>query len=137
MDNKLDLQELLSRSRNHSKDNYLFIYSVMKGATVANAAYTIAIFVTIGLPSLLRVPFWLVSFAGLILTYNATIVGTLIMGFIPSWRDIVLPFTLAIFEFLLFSILRGTLSQQLGPEEHRRVAVCSTPVHQEWRRTRR
>jgi hypothetical protein len=42
----------------------------------------------------------------MLLTYNATTVGTLIAGFRITFRDTILPFMLAIFEFLLFSTLQ-------------------------------
>ena len=106
MHRQLDGSDLTARLKAHARDNYLFIYSVMKGATLANAGYTLAIFFGGGTAFLPHVPFWIASFLAMILTYNATVVGGLILGFVPTWRDSVLPFTLAVVEFLLFSLLQ-------------------------------
>ena len=66
----LEVTELQSRMNNYAKDNYLFIFSVMKGANLANAALTLAIFVAGGAKPLVpHFAFWIVSFAALILTY--------------------------------------------------------------------
>lgn len=103
---KLGFRELQTRMRTYARDSYLFIYSAMKGASLANAAYALAIIWGGGPAFLIRLPFWLVSFAALILTYNATFRGILTAGFRFSWLDSFLPFTLAVIEFLLFSMLQ-------------------------------
>ena len=103
---KLELTELQNRMKTYAKDNYLFIYSVMKGANLANAALTLAILVAGGAKPLLpRLAFWVVSFAAMVLTYNTTFRGIITTGFRLNWLDSLLPFTLAIIEFLLFSVL--------------------------------
>lgn len=103
---QIDLEEITSRLKAHPRENYTFIYSIMKGATLANAAWTLGIFLQGRNPFLIPFLFWVVSFAAMLLTYNTTTVGTLLAGFRITFRDTILPFILAIFEFLLFSILQ-------------------------------
>lgn len=101
-----DLQE---RLRVHGKENYLFIYSVMKGAVVG-----VAVFILISiihnssakdLAFWCKLSFWAGSFAAIIMTYYATTVGTLIWVFFPTWEDIILPFILVLAECFLFLVL--------------------------------
>lgn len=109
MNTKLNARELTLRLKLHSKENYVFIYSVMKALTVYSAAVALHSIIS-GLISgesvfLLRLPYWLASFAAMILTYNATMVGLLIIAYVPNWEDSVVPFLLAVVEYLLFSVL--------------------------------
>lgn len=103
--------------KTYTKDNYLFIYSVMKGANLANAALTLAILIAGGAkPILPRLAFWIVSFAAMVVTYNTTFRGVVTTGYRINWLDSLLPFTLAIIEFLLFSVLLPPGSFYLPPE---------------------
>jgi hypothetical protein len=107
----VDKQELRTRAKTYSKENYMFIYSVMKGLAVGSAAFTLNTIIQ-GLANgherfLFRLPFWVTSFAAMIMTYYAATIGALIWGFLPTLKDIILPFILGAVEFLLFSILGG------------------------------
>lgn len=101
--------DLKARLQAHSKENYLFIYSVMKGAVVGVAVF-ILINILHNAPAgywvfWCKLSLWAASFAAIIMTYYATTVGTLIWVFYPAWRDIVLPFLLVVAECFLFLVL--------------------------------
>jgi hypothetical protein len=103
----LDIPELAARVKDSPKESYTFIYSVMKGTTLAVAAYVMGE-ILVGKASWQdAMPLWGASFIGLILTYTSTNVGILISNFRLSSLDSLLPFTLGILEFLLFSTLLG------------------------------
>ena len=108
---KLDSTELQTRAKSYARDNYVFIYAVMKGASVANAALTVGVILavqkTIFSP---RIAFWIVSFAAVLLTHVTTFRGILFAGHRVNAFDSVLPFLLAIVEFLLFLILLPPIS---------------------------
>jgi hypothetical protein len=107
MSTKLTGEELQKRLQTTLKDTYTFIYSVMKGATVANAFFVLHSFFVKEEPfSWILILFWLTSFLAVIVTFLATSVGTLIANFPLDWRDSVFPFVLATFEFLSFSVLQ-------------------------------
>jgi hypothetical protein len=109
MNRKVDANELFLRVKAHSKENYIFLYSVMKALTMYSAAVALHTIVS-GWANgnstfLIRLPYWLASFAAMILTYIATMVGMLVIAYVPNWEDAVVPFTLAGVEYLLFSVL--------------------------------
>jgi hypothetical protein len=103
------IEELEARLKTHGKENYLFIYSVMKGVVVGIAVLTlINLFRTTDDGHgvfLSKLSLWAASFAAIIMTYYATTVGTLIWVFYPTWKDVILPFVLVIAESLLFLVL--------------------------------
>ena len=107
MDYRLDVDDLIARLKSNPRNNYGFIYGVMKGATLANAAFTLTLFwADKSLLSVLSILFWVTSFTAMILTYTSTDVETIVANFRLSWLDTVFPFSLAVFEFMLFSVLQ-------------------------------
>lgn len=112
---QLTVSEIKDRIGKHTSIHYLTIYTVMKGVTLANAAYTLNIIFNAGLVKWQLIPFWLASFTAVILTYDATMVGLLIMAWLPRWQDIIFPFILVVIEFLLFSVLQSDLTLKYWP----------------------
>jgi hypothetical protein len=104
---QLDRGDLQERLKEHASLNYVTIYSVMKGITLATGAFTLAVLFGEENLSLSRLCLLIVSFATMVLTYDATHVATLVMNWVPDWRDIVYPFAVAVTEFLLFFILQN------------------------------
>ena len=100
---------LQERLQVHGKENYLFIYSVMKGTVVGVAVFIlISVFHNASATDPVfwcKLSFWAGSFAAIIMTYYATTVGTLIWVFYPTWEDIILPFILVLAECFLFLVL--------------------------------
>ena len=107
----LTRSDVEQRIKDHALVGYQTIYSVMKGITLANAAITLAILIgnykaTDNPPTFLSaLPFLLTSFAGTVITYNGTHIGSLLTSWLPYTREVVLPFVLVIFEFTLFTLL--------------------------------
>lgn len=91
--------DVRERWRHESRESFLFIYNVMKGATVAAAGLVI---VQAGFHHGGRYLYWLDSFLGLVLTYYGTSVGTLVVPLKLRILDTVLPFTLAVAEIVWF-----------------------------------
>jgi len=108
---KVTRAELLGRLKGHGVLSYVTIYNFMKGIALANAAYTFALLVGFGQShgpfEWLTLTLWLASFAAVILTYYATMVGMIVILWVPTLFDIVLPFVLVIAEFSLFSVLQS------------------------------
>jgi hypothetical protein len=98
----LTLADVRERWRHESRENFLFIYNVMKGATVAAAGLVI---VQAGFHHGGRYLYWLDSFLGLVLTYYGTSVGTLVIPLKLRLLDTVLPFALAVAEIVWFLTL--------------------------------
>jgi len=104
---ELSGEDILARLREHPRENYTFIFSVMKGVTLANAALAVMT-VTVVKPSAVGLLLWATSFAAFILTYSAVTVGLAMAAFQLGWIDAVVPFSIAILEFLLFSVIQDT-----------------------------
>lgn len=105
--------EIEERWRNHARANYDRIWSVMKGATLANSAYVLT------QPGLTqnwtRWPFWIVSFLALTVTYYGYSVGSILTPLDIRLRDAVLPLMLGVAEFVMFSALIARPAASSGP----------------------
>jgi uncharacterized membrane protein len=73
---KMTSADLADRMKTHAKDNNLFIFSLMKAATVAMAGLALVTIIGqtfVGQPGFAWLTFyWIVSLMATILTYNAT-----------------------------------------------------------------
>ena len=98
-----DLEE---RMKNHISTNYMSLYSVMKSVTIAFAGIVFTSFVTYRAWEADRILFWFASFEATILTYNAVVIGSIVIYWMPTWRDVLFPFSLAVVEIMLFNILQ-------------------------------
>lgn len=109
---KITSSELAARMQLHAKENNLFIFALMKSATVAIAGLALLTIVgrayTGQTQYLLLFPFWVVSLMATILTYNATSVFSNLLAHSPDWGDVLIPFIKTPLEFMLFAVLWGT-----------------------------
>lgn len=108
-------ERMAERAQAYGRDQYLFVYSVLKGAVLANAAYVLSVFLSSSPKNMALFPLWLASFGALILTYNTTFRGTLFLNHRVTWLDTVFPLVLALTEFLLFSVLQTPSSLTRTP----------------------
>jgi hypothetical protein len=91
--------------------HYLLIVSIFKGVTLANAVVTFSQILGMeghgtASPKWTALIFWSASFAAIILTYDAILVGTIVASWLPNGPDVVLPFIIAATEFMMFSVLQ-------------------------------
>lgn len=109
---KITSSELAVRMQLHAKENNLFIFALMKSATVAIAGLALLTIVgrayTGQTQYLLLFPFWVVSLMATILTYNATSIFSNLLAHSPDWGDVLIPFVKTPLEFMLFAVLWGT-----------------------------
>src|ERR1041385_2403703 len=106
---KLTSAELDERLNTHAKDNHLFIFALMKAATVAMAGLALVTIVGrayLGQPKfLLLIFFWIVSLMATILTYNAASIFSNLLVNRVSRGDVLIPFIKTPIEFMLFGVL--------------------------------
>lgn len=98
-------KDLFPRLTNHLALTYMTLISVMKSVVLANAAYSVFLMINNGNLNMTTATFWLASFLSMILIYQAFTIGVIIIAWIPTVRDILLPFAVGITEFLMFSVL--------------------------------
>jgi len=116
---RIDLEE---RWHDFSRTSYLTVFGVMKGAVSATAAVVFFQIMTTPAPlapQAENVVLWIAAFIGMIMTYQANSLGTIMMFWTPTWRDIVPSFLVGILEFSLFAsltpqALRVQHREQLG-----------------------
>lgn len=105
-DQSLDAAAVRRRLASVSYDSYLMLYSLMKSVSVAAAAFAVAKFAAAGEPGWWpEITFWTASFSGLVLTYHAALVGSVIHELRLSIWDSALPLLLCAVETLLFFVL--------------------------------
>jgi hypothetical protein len=113
MNKKLTPDELQTRLQTILKDSYNFIFSVMKGASVANALIiSYSFFTGKEAFSWMLGIYWIISFIAMILTFQSTVVGLIAVNFPLDWRDGIFPFLLSVCEFSMFSTLQSDTSSQ-------------------------
>lgn len=99
-------QDLESRFSALGRDQYLFLYSVMKGVSFANGAYVLSLLLQDLEENWLRLPLWIASICALLVTYSTAFKGNLFLGPRTNLVDIFAPLILSLAEFLLFSVLQ-------------------------------
>jgi hypothetical protein len=105
---RLTHEHLVTRVQTYGRDQYLFAYSVAKGAGIANAAYVLSLLLLAKNYSIQVLPLWLASFGAMLVTYITMFRGTVFLNHRGTWMDTVMPLILALIEFLLFTILQPT-----------------------------
>src|SRR5829696_7290686 len=103
---ELNRDHLLTRVQTYGKDQYLFAYSVAKGASIANAAYVLSLLALANRQGIGSFPLWLASFGAVLVTYITMFRATVFLNQRGTWIDAVMPLVLALIEFLLFTILQ-------------------------------
>lgn len=98
--------DLVERMKSNVSTNYMTLYSVMKSVTIALAGIVLTSFVANKAWEVDRFLFWIASFLATILTYNAVVIGSIVEYWMPSWKDVLFPFVLAVVEIMLFNILQ-------------------------------
>lgn len=102
---KVGRKDLLPKLKNHLALTYMTLISVIKSVILANAAYSIFVMINNDLLHVTTAILWLVSFLSMILIYQAFTIGVIIIAWIPTVKDALLPFAVGITEFLMFSVL--------------------------------
>jgi len=102
---KVRRKDLLPRLTNHLALSYMTLISVMKSVILANAAYSIFLIISNGNLNMTTATFWLASFLSMILIYQTFTTGVIIIAWIPTVKDTLLPFAVGVTEFLMFSVL--------------------------------
>jgi hypothetical protein len=101
--------EIRKRLSAHGSDHYLLIIPIFKGVTLAGAAVSLGLVVTRGswqsVAIYVGLLYWLASFIAMVVTYDAILVGTVAITWVPTLVDVVVPFGSAIAEFSLFSVI--------------------------------
>lgn len=77
----------------------------MKSVTVGNAAYTLVMLAGSSVSPLLWIPFWIDTFATIIVSFTQQITGSLLSTFVPDWRETTIVFSEALWEFMMMSTL--------------------------------
>lgn len=81
------------------------LISVLKSVILANAAYSFFVMINKDHLNPTTATLWLASFLSMILIYQAFTIGVIIIAWVPTVKDVILPFTIGITEFLMFSVL--------------------------------
>jgi hypothetical protein len=100
--------DLQGRWYDLARTNYLTIVSVAKGFVATTAAFVLLQIITsdLQLPTRLdRFSLWTAAMIGMVMTYQANSLGTVMMFWMPTYRDVLPTFLIGITEFLLFAIL--------------------------------
>jgi len=107
--------EFMRRSKGLSRDNLIFVFSVGKAISLSAGTMVLFNIVLNGFnptqnfdsPQTFILPlgFWLITFCGVLVTYDGAMSGTLFIYHLPRRGETVLTFLMAAFEFLLFAIL--------------------------------
>ncbi|MCB0653943.1 MAG: hypothetical protein KDC85_21880 [Saprospiraceae bacterium] len=117
MSEQITYQEVVSRLRNYHRDGYIYIGSVMKGATLATGTLILLEIFT-GMPNMwLYILFWLASLAAAMTTYFTWSRGITLTNSRGNVWDSVFPLLLGITEVLLFGLLyikKTTDNQPIG-----------------------
>ena len=101
----LTVADLQERSRNHAHESQILLSGVMKSVTVGNAAYTLVMLAGSSVSPLLWIPFWIDTFATIIVSFTQQITGSLLSTFVPDWRETTIVFSEALWEFMMMSTL--------------------------------
>jgi hypothetical protein len=115
------LDELEQRMRVHLKDHYLTLVSILKGVSIAAAVVAISRLAAAsgdGESLCVAAIYVATSFLAIVLTYEAILVGTLLLHWRPVMLDVISPFGVGLLEALLFAYIAsvswsGSASQQL------------------------
>jgi hypothetical protein len=99
------LADVREQIRNHTHDNLILLSSVMKSITIANAAYVLTMLCASSVTPFLWIPFWLASFAIIVVSFTGQITNSLLSTYDPDWRETVGAFAQTIAEFILMSVL--------------------------------
>ncbi len=88
----------------------------MKSVTVGNAAYTLMMLAGSSVSPVLWLPFWLDTFATIIVSFTQQITSSLMSTYVPDWRDTTIVFSEALWEFMMMSSLmpRGSTQPMLS-----------------------
>jgi hypothetical protein len=100
------LADMEERMRVHLRDHYLTLVSILKGVSVAAAVLALGQLASSSesSPSLFVALVYVVTSMGaIILTYEAVLVGTLLLHWRPIVLDVISPFTVGLLEALLFA----------------------------------
>jgi hypothetical protein len=101
----LTVADLQERSRNHAHESQILLSGVMKSVTVGNAAYTLVMLAGSSVSPLLWIPFWIDTFATIIVSFTQQITGSLLSTFVPDWHETTIVFSEALWEFMMMSTL--------------------------------
>src|SRR6266851_8163719 len=101
----LTVADLQERSRNHAHESQILLSGVMKSITVGNAAYTLVMLAGSSVSPLLWLPYWIDTFATIIVSFTQQITSSLLSTFVPDWRETTIVFSEALWEFMMMSTL--------------------------------
>jgi hypothetical protein len=107
---------LRDRVRSHLPGTYLLIVSIVKGVAIGNAGVALGHYLT-GPPSIEVVVtgagMITVSLMAITVTYNATVSGSLLASWRPSWVDTLMPMLIGLLEFLMFTVAQSGTSSRV------------------------
>jgi hypothetical protein len=94
------------RIADYTKDNYLYIYGLIKGVALATAAFVLLTFLKEPVTILPRLVLWLAILGTLLISLIATARGVILTGSNSNLLDTFTPIGGGFFEFLLFAFLQ-------------------------------
>ncbi len=102
---QISKDDLKCRAKDNTRASYTFSYGIMKGTSLAYAAYTLSLILMANDNNILLLLFWLASFSSFLVTHLTTQSGTLLVTYRMNFDDLVLPMIMAVVEFLSFAVL--------------------------------
>lgn len=103
-----------------ARTNYLTVVSVAKGLVATTAAYVFLQLLSSDLSLAHKIThfcLWTAAMIGMVMTYQANSLGSVLMFWMPTWRDVLPSFMIGIVEFCLFTILIQTPSASHPPDK--------------------